>query len=123
MEAMRHSQTARKFERIERIVNMKLTHIQGIHIAIFQLFEALSSIAQPGDRAFSFVTWDGGGYHNNFKVYSCSVNYPDSSIRSDSLEVVWKPDLKTINPDHTANVLFRSKTLENPPARRARTCK
>jgi len=62
----------------------------------FQLFWTLYSIAQPGDRAFTFVTFDGSGYHNNFKVYSCSVNYPNSSIHSDSFELVWKPDLNTI---------------------------
>lgn len=74
----------------------KVTYIQYIINTAFQLLWALHSLAQPGDRAFSFVTFDGNGYHNNFKVYSCSVNYPNSSIRSDSLELVWKPDLKTI---------------------------
>lgn len=77
-------------------MKIKVTYIQYILITVFQLFWTLSSLAQPGDRAFSFVTFDGNGYHNNFKVYSCSVNYPSSSIPSDSLELVWKPDLKTI---------------------------
>lgn len=77
-------------------MKIKVTYIQYILITAFQLFWTLSSFAQPGDRAFSFVTFDGNGYHNNFKVYSCSVNYPNSLIRSDSLELVWKPDLKTI---------------------------
>lgn len=77
-------------------MKIKATYIQYLLIATFQLFWTLSSIAQPGDRAFSFVTFDGSGYRNDFKVYSCSVNYPNSSIASDSLELVWKPDLKTI---------------------------
>lgn len=77
-------------------MKIKVAYIQYIFITTFQLFWILSSLAQPGDRAYSFVTFDGSGYHNNFKVYSCSVNYPNSSIRSDSLELVWKPDLKTI---------------------------
>ena len=74
----------------------KVTYIRYIIITAFQLLWALYCLAQPGDIAFSFVTFDGNGYHDNFKVYSCSVNYPNSSISSDSLEVVWKPDLKTI---------------------------
>lgn len=77
-------------------MKIKATYVQYIINTAFQLFWTLSSNAQPGDRAFSFVTFDGSGYHNNFKVYSCSVNYPNSSIHSDSLELVWKPDLKTI---------------------------
>lgn len=81
---------------IDKRMKIKVTYIQYIFVTTFQLFWTLSSLAQPGDRAFSFVTFDGSGYHNNFKVYSCSVNYPSSSIRSDSLELVWKPDLKTI---------------------------
>ena len=84
---------------------IKVTYIQYILIAAFQLFWTLSSHAQPGERAFSFVTFDGNGYHNNFKVYSCSVNYPSSSIRSDSLELVWKPDLKTIKIIDTLQVV------------------
>jgi hypothetical protein len=77
-------------------MEIKSTLIQYIIITTIQSFWTISSLAQPGDRAFSFVTFDGSGYHNNFKVYSCSVNYPNSSISSDSLELVWKPDLKTI---------------------------
>jgi hypothetical protein len=77
-------------------MKIKVTYIQSILFTAIQLFGTLSSLAQPGDSAFSFVTFDGSGYHNNFKVYSCTVNYPNSSIRSDSLELVWKPDLKTI---------------------------
>jgi hypothetical protein len=77
-------------------MNIKVTYIQYILITAFQLFGTLSSLAQPGDRAFSFVTFDGYGYNTNFKIYSCSVSYPNSSLRSDSLELVWQPDLKTI---------------------------
>jgi hypothetical protein len=60
------------------------------------MFGTLSSLAQPSDRQFSFVTFDSYGYHNNYKVYSCSVDYPNSLIRSDSLELAWEPDLKTL---------------------------
>jgi len=77
-------------------MEIKSTLIQYIIITTIQSFWTISSLAQPGDRAFSFVTFDGSGYNNNFKVYSCSVNYPNSSLHSDSLELVWKPDLKTI---------------------------
>ena len=89
-------------------MKIKATYIQYLLIATFQLFWTLSSIAQPGDRAFSFVTFDGSGYRNDFKVYSCSVNYPNSSMVSDSLELVWKPDLKTIKIVDTLQQIGRA---------------
>ena len=77
-------------------MKLKATYIQCILIIAFQFFGMQGAVAQPGDRAFSFVTFDGSGYHTNFKIYSCSVSYPNNSLRSDSLELVWQPDLKTI---------------------------
>jgi hypothetical protein len=86
-------------------MKIKLTYVQCILIFAFHFFVTLSAKAQPGDRAFSFVPFDGSGYHNNFKVYSCSVNYPNSSLHSDSLELVWKPDLKTIKITDTLRLV------------------
>lgn len=77
-------------------MNRKVLYIQCILITAYHFFWTQAAIAQPGDRAFSVVLFDASGYHANFKIYSCSVNYPNSSLRSDSLELVWKPDLKTI---------------------------
>lgn len=77
-------------------MNIKVTFIQSILITAFQFFWIQGAVAQPGDRAFSVVTFDASGYHTNFKIYSCSVSYPNSSLRSDSLELVWQPNLKTI---------------------------
>src|SRR5690606_22030602 len=77
-------------------MNRQVLYIQCILITVFHLLWAQAAVSQPGDRAFSFVTFDGNGYHTDFKIYSCSVNYPNSSIPSHSLELVWKPDLKTI---------------------------
>lgn len=77
-------------------MSVKGTYIQLIFTITMQLFWMEAAMAQPGDRAFSVVTFDGSGYHTNFKIYASSVNYPNSSMRSDSLELVWKPDLKTI---------------------------
>ena len=91
-----HAQTPINFKQTERIMNIKLTPIQYTLITAFQLFITLTSIAQPGDRAFSIVPFDGFGYNTYFKIYSCSVSYPNSSLRSDSIELVWKPDLRTI---------------------------
>lgn len=71
-----------------------------LFILTIQLFCLQAAIAQPGDRAFSILTFDENGYvgcdHNNYQFFACSVNYPNSLIRSDSLELVWQPDLKTI---------------------------
>jgi hypothetical protein len=40
-------------------------YIKTIFTMMFHLFGAMSSLAQPGDGAFSFVTFDGSGYQNN----------------------------------------------------------
>jgi hypothetical protein len=47
-------------------------YIKAVFITLFHLFGAMSSFAQPGDGA---VTFDGSGYHNNFKVYSCTIGH------------------------------------------------
>jgi hypothetical protein len=94
---MRYSWVTYNFKLIEiNIMNRKAIYIQCILIIFFLLFGKQFVVAQPGDRVFSIVTFDANGYHTNFKIYSCSVNYPNSSMCSDSLELVWKPDIKTI---------------------------
>lgn len=67
-----------------------------IFILTILLFWMHASYAQPDDRAFAVVAFDSNGYHSNYRMYSCSVSYPNISFPSDSLELVWQPDLKTI---------------------------
>lgn len=77
-------------------MKIKATYARYLFITTCYMLWTLSSFAQPGDRTFSFVPFDGSGFHNNFKVYSCSVKYPNSLKLTDSVELVWKPDLKSI---------------------------
>src|SRR5580765_2793260 len=71
-----------------------------IYILTTLLFWSQAAAAQPGDREFSVLTFDSYGFvgcsHTNFKFYACSVNYPNRLLHSDSLELVWEPDLGTI---------------------------
>ena len=96
-------------------MNRNVFYIQCLLITAFYFLGFQSVYAQPGESAFSMVIFDGSGYHTNFKIYSCSVNYPNKSLRSDSLELVWKPDVKTIKIIDTLQlVMSKNDNMEIP---------
>ena len=96
-------------------MHLKSLYISYLLIITFHFCGIQFTFAQPGDHPFSVVTFDASGYHTNFKIYSCSAKYPYSSERSDSLEVVWKPDLKSLKIIDTLELVeITNETLRFP---------